>query len=664
MLTEQGNFRQNALKVVLIICLLSSGHTLSAATLAEQREQFLDAKVILRAGKLTTFTKISKRITDYPLYPYLIYDYLRPRLSSAKDSEIISFLKRYADLPVANDLRRAWLKILARKGRWQVYLDNYVTQKDAVLQCYQLLARIRTGNETFLLEDARTMWLTGTSQPSQCDLVFDRLNKSDFMTDELVWQRIHLAMNNSEISLAKYLSRKLPATDQKWVSRWIATYHNPARWTKNPDIDDNELSRIILTQGIIRLAKSDINTAIPRWKVLKEKFTFNQDDILKIERTLAIHAVIKKHPRSKELLDDLDNLNIDEDIFHWRLREALDNANWPALVKWTDGEIPRDESIRLRWMYWRTRALEKVERNEDTEALYHLAAVERDYYGFLAADRIEANYNISHISLPEDLETWQTLSDLPVIQRAKELFILNSKYLARREWNHAVSSMTTYQKQIAAMIAANWGWHDRLIITLGGAKAYDDLVLRFPMAFENEMKIYAVKRNLDLEWMYALTRAESAFMVDAKSPSGALGLMQVMPATGKETAKSIGFKTYSNRYLLEADKNITIGSAYLRQMFDRFGNTVVATAAYNAGPNAVAKWLPKIGCLEPDIWAEQIPYDETRKHVSRIMFFATIYDWRLQNNVKRFNQRMATIQPNNNNVVTSLSCTESTISKL
>ena len=224
--------------------------------------------------------------------------------------------------------------------------------------------------------------------------------------------------------------------------------------------------------------------------------------------------------------------------------------------------------------------------------------------------------------------------------------------------------MTTYQKQIAAMIAANWGWHDRVIITLGGAKAYDDLVLRFPMAFENEMKIYAVKRNLDLEWMYALTRAESAFMVDAKSPSGALGLMQVMPATGKETAKSIGFKPYSNRYLLEADKNITIGSAYLRQMFDRFGNTVVATAAYNAGPNAVAKWLPKIGCLEPDIWAEQIPYGETRKHVSRIMFFATIYDWRLQNNVKRFNQRMATIQPNNNNVVTSLSCTESTISKL
>ena len=448
------------------------------------------------------------------------------------------------------------------------------------------------------------------------------------------------------------------------MSRWIATYHNPAKWTNKPNFDDIEIGRVILAQGIIRLAKSDINTAILRWEALKKKFNFNQDNILKVERTLAISAVIEKHPQSKELLNRLENLNIDEDIFYWRLREALNNADWPALVRWTDGEIPRDESIRLRWMYWRARALEMTGHDESAETLYRLVAGERDYYGFLAADRIGVDYNISHITLPEDLETWQVLSELPSIQRAKELYILNSTYLARREWNHAIGRMTTYQKQIAAMIAASWDWHDRVILTLGNAQAYDDLVLRFPMAFENEMKKYADLRNLDLEWMYALTRAESAFMVDARSKSGALGLMQVMPATGKETAKSIGFRTYRNNYLLEVDKNITIGSAYLKKMLDRFGNTVIATAAYNAGPNAVANWLPIVGCIEPDIWVEKIPYKETRQYVARIMFFATIYDWRLQNDIKHINRRMTTIQSNKNKHVANLACTETNIPQL
>ena len=242
--------------------------------------------------------------------------------------------------------------------------------------------------------------------------------------------------------------------------------------------------------------------------------------------------------------------------------------------------------------------------------------------------------------------------------------MLGSIYPARREWHHALDDMTSYQMQIAAAIAANWGWHDQVILTLGKAQAYDDLILRFPVPFEEHLRKYAEKRQLDLGWTYALTRAESAFMEDARSPAGALGLMQIMPDTGRQTAKAIGFRTFDVRYLLEADKNITIGSAYLKQMYDKFnGNTILATAAYNAGPGNVKGWIPKSECIEPDVWIEKIPFEETRKYVSRILFYATVYDWRLKQDITPIRQRMAAIQPMKKNIMTSSNCNNATISK-
>ncbi len=150
-------------------------------------------------------------------------------------------------------------------------------------------------------------------------------------------------------------------------------------------------------------------------------------------------------------------------------------------------------------------------------------------------------------------------------------------------------------------------------------------------------------RDLDLGWLFALTRAESAFMPDARSSAGALGLMQVMPATGRETARSINFRGFRNSTLLDPEKNITIGTAYLKRVFDRYPNKVLATAAYNAGPRAVRRWLPDEDCLDPDVWIETIPFVETRKYVSRIMFYATLYDWRLENRLSRINERMSIV---------------------
>ena len=633
-------------------------------TLEQQRKLYLSAKKALRDGQLTAYKKTSTSLKDYPLYPYLVYDFIRPRLTSLKDEDIIAFLQQYPDSLLADDLRTAWLKLLAQRGRWQQFLQFYIPQKDTNLQCYQLQARIKSNQQTdTLLEDTKALWLAGKSQPDACNPAFDQLVKSPLMTDELVWERIRLSMHEGQTGLASHLGKQLGSEDRQWVTRWVTSYQNPTKASNKPGYQDTEIARQILAHTVERLAATDIKTAIVRWESLKPAYAFSKDQKTRIDRTLGIKAVIKKLPQAREYLASIDNADVDEELFHWRLRNTLDELDWPVLAQWTEGE-PTEEAVRLRWLYWHARALEQTGQSDQAKQLYQKVATERDYYGFLAADRISAKYNIDYQPLPDDPETWQAIRELPGIQRARELFLTGGGYPSRREWNYTLKNMSTYHKEIAAALAAEWGWHDRAILTLGQAQSYGNLVVRFPIAFEDKMTKYAKLRNLDLGWLFALTRAESAFMVDAKSPSGALGLMQVMPATGKETARSIGFGGFKDSNLLEAEKNITIGTAYLKQVHDRFDNKVLATAAYNAGPNAVAKWLALTECTDPDIWVERIPYTETRKYVSRIMFFATVYDWRLNNSITRVSERMDPIVPKNRKSETNLTCSADSLSRL
>ena len=645
--------------LLALLCILAG--PVSAATpqtearLESQRQEFVQAENALRAHQVKTFQRLAADLREYPLYPYLIEQYLSMHLGMGKAQEISAFLKRYRDLPTAEDLRQDWLLYLARHGRWQEYIDDYTPQADDVLRCYQLQARIETHQSAYLLEDTRSLWLSGDSMPPQCDTAFALLYKSDLLTDKLILERIKLSMSEGNTGLVKYLSNYLKHTDKKWVSLWIATYHNPSKWTRNPGYEDIPLAREILVTGINRLAARDLDQAINRWHELKSHYSFTSGQIGRIERNLAIRAASNDSPDAIQLLQQIPNSLVDEEIFHWRLSTALQTKDWNRLLDWTEGKPP-EESISQRWLYWRGRALEETGNQAAAARILKQVSRERDYYGFLATDDLGLPYRMGDHPLPEDLAEWQKLSEKPAIARAHELYLLGMLYSARREWQYAFRDMTSYQLQIAAAIAANWGWHDRTILTLGMAKAYDDLILRFPLPYEKLITRNVRKRNLDLSWVYALTRAESIFMEDAQSPAGAMGLMQVKPRTGRETARSMGIKFYSS-HLLQAKFNVPIGTEYLRKMYDLFNhNLILATAAYNAGPNRVKKWLPDKGCIEPDIWIEQIPITATRKYVQHILYYASIYDWRLRKDIKPVSERMAAVTPDGNRVVAGLGC--------
>jgi len=645
--------RTNMIRVFLTLIMISPlaiSQQTSAATLKEQRQQYLDAKKALKAGKIKTFTKLSESLKDYPLYAYLRYNYLRPRLHKISDEDIKNFIHSYPDFISIDSLKTSWLKQLYKQRKWQVFLDNYSPQKGLKLRCQQLQARINTNNFTYLLEDIRTLWLTGKSLPPQCDNAFKRLYKSELMTNELVWGRIQLAMESGKTGLVNYLSKRLDKDYKYWAKQWVAMHHNPSVGTKNPQYPDTAIAREILLYGIKRLARQNISRSLSNWQTLQDNYDFTPVEIDDVNLVITVRAAKNKHPKAAELLDNLNPALDSDEIFHWRLRTALKTKDWQRLYRWTRDEPPDIPSVKYRWIYWRGRALEKIGDIEKANESYASIADQRDYYGFLAADRIGAEYNMNHHPLPEDLEAKNKVAHMPGIRRARELFVLYGDYRARREWQHSLRAMTNYQKQIAAQLASEWGWYDRAIFTMGAAHAYDDLELRFPITYRDDIEKYAKKRVMDSGWIYALMRSESAFMEKVKSPAGALGLMQIMPATGRLTARKIGMKRFRTSDLLVAKKNIALGTAYMKQMQDKFnGSHILATAAYNAGPGRSVKWSPKKGCKDPDIWVEQIPFNETRGYVKRVIFYASIYDWRLGHEIIPLKQRMTAVYPYKSN---------------
>ncbi len=251
----------------------------------------------------------------------------------------------------------------------------------------------------------------------------------------------------------------------------------------------------------------------------------------------------------------------------------------------------------------------------------------------------------------EELKKWEAMNDE---ERKRELYKLNKILDARREWLQLTETLSTRQKLAAARLAQQWDWHDRAIVTMGQTDYRDDIALRFPMPLKEMVEHYSEKQQIDPALTYAVIRRESAFMADARSSVGALGLMQIMPGTAKRVARFMNLP-YGGKYsLLSADTNLNLGTSYLSQMLKRLDSQpVLATAAYNAGPNRVLDWLPQNEPLEAVRWIETIPFTETREYVSNVLTYAVIYQHRMAQAYTRLTQNMPPVQPRNSQTQTA-----------
>jgi soluble lytic murein transglycosylase len=612
----------------------------------EDRALFLKAAKALDENRRGDYRQLAGQLQDYPLYPYLQFKQLRKRLTQADPDEITAFIELHEGEPLSWRLRQSWLYALAKQRDWPQFLEAWRDQQPVKLQCYKLQAQIKTGQTEGLVEHALKLWMVGQSQEKACDPVFSYLEDNNKITRDLLWERIRLAMYSGNTGLARYLAKRLPERDAAWVSLWRAARVKPARTLASPELKkDTPEAREIILYSIRRIARTDAEQAHKKWTQLKPRYRFTPEETGQLEKKIAMSANWQKLPQAHEWLVAVPESAADASVREWRVRTAVANRDWNAVLQHTSVLLDA-ASNREEWQYWQAVALEKTGQQEQAENSFGVLATQRDYHGFLAADTLDWPYQMGDKPLDYDEAALEQLSRQPGMVRAHELFRAAMFSDARREWAAATRNFSTDELKLAAVLADRWEWHDRAIMTVASAKDYSDLKLRFPLDYQSDIKQVADSKQLDPAHVYAVIRQESAFNKDARSPAGAMGLMQLMPKTGLATARKYNIPLGNTSLLYQPDKNITIGSTYLQQVMGQYDkNIVLASAAYNAGPHRVDRWLPREDEQEADSWIALIPYRETRNYVQRILAYIAIYDWRMGQPETPIRQHMPVVKP-------------------
>ena len=580
-------------------------------------------------------------LRDHPLYGWLEYSALRRDIDTLDDTRARDFLKRYQGQAVAEAFRAIWLPALARRRDWPTLLDNWRNSKDPGLQCAQLNARLATGKaDATWTNEAQALWRgSGKSLPDACDPVFAALAERGALPASLRWERIDAAADAQQAGVMRAAARGLPATELALANDYAAFVARPdaraLNWPKT------ERSRRIATDGLEKLAQSDPDATEQQLPRYIQALGLSSEQQASVRYQIALWTVASYGPDSARRLAAVPDSAYDERLHEWRAREAMARGDWPAALAAIRG-MPPAQRNDSRWRWFEARLLEKTGKTTEAAALYRAAASEATFHGFLAADKLQLPYALCPWQPDDGAQARAAVASDPALVRALALFKIDRPAWAAREWADALSHFDDTQRRLAVAVASDNGWFDRAVFALKGAQEMRLYTLRFPLHHGDSIRRQATRNALDPAWVAAEIRAESIFNPNARSPANAMGLMQVLPATGANVAKRIGLSGYGGAAsLYDPDTNISIGSAYLRQLLDKYGGLPYVTiAAYNAGPTPTARWLAQRPGFDADFWIETISYKETRDYVARVLAFSVIYDWRLNGKAVPLSERL------------------------
>jgi soluble lytic murein transglycosylase len=625
---------------LLITPQLHANVKIDEKTLADQ-QLYKQTLTAIKKGHKTRIKLGMEELSDYPLYPYLQLAQITSKLKQLPYQKVDDFLAENGNNVLGNKLRHKWLHVLADKKQWAQFNSYYQAgTNNAELRCLHIEALHSTGYTQLALDKTTPIWLTGKSQPNACDTVFKRWQQAGYKNDNLVWQRTKLALESGNTLLARYLSKHASAHLKPYTRRLISVHKNPRRLTVTEDFNDGSIYSVdIISHGLKRLAPRDYSLATKLWVNYRGYIKFTDQQYFSIRDKISRQIIASGSEDALQWLIIHDPNSEDSYLLEWRIRLALKQNKWSQAENWI-ALLPDNLSNSSRWQYWKARALQAQHRDsEKVIALLEDLADQRHYYGFLAADLLRRNYGFNHKEMAVSQQLQMVLSD-PAIKRAQQFYLMGELLSARREWHSVVVNFDQQQLTAATSIAHQWGWHQQAINTTIRAKQWNDLSIRFPLAYQNNILNTAKSVTIRPEWLYAITRQESAFGQDAYSPVGARGLMQLMPGTAKNVARKMGLN-YSKSDLFKPEKNIALGSNYLKTLLDDFqGNHILATAAYNAGPQRVKSWLNKQNLALPhDIWIETLPFHETRNYIQNVLAFSVIYGHRLGIDTQLINEQ-------------------------
>ncbi|HSC67972.1 MAG TPA: transglycosylase SLT domain-containing protein [Cellvibrio sp.] len=600
-----------------------------------ERQRYDQAQKALNAKNMPEYQRLVKQLQNYPLVPYLEYQELSNRLITLPKKEVETFFARYPESFLSERLTHRWLRTLAQRERWTDYQQFYDKRlTDPELACLNLRARLATGDKS-ALKDVAPLWNIEKAQSKACDPVFIEWRSAGFMTPDLIWERQQKALKAGNKDIASYLTTLLPEDDRAMALLMQQVDANPKllKQTSRFSKQSAKMKAVIL-YGLEKLALTDAKEALALWHGYDAQQLFSDDDRVNIKYQIALRLLYQDHEMEAEkLVASTPNLTR-VDLLEWLLRESLRKQDWERVNEWL-ARLPEETRKTERWRYWQARTMEELnikEANGETPvAIYNSVAPERSFYGFLAADKIGVNYHLLDRPMTFTTEQISKVENAQGILRAREFFARGETGAANREFFYTTRRMSLEQMVIAGRLAEKLGWYRNGIQVMAEAQYWDDLQVRFPIVYRDHVTKAAKKTSVNPLFIFAVTRQESAFVHDAKSTAGAVGLMQLLPATAKQTAKKNGL-SFSPQDLITPEKNIALGSHYLDHLLGVFdGNRILAAAAYNAGPSRVKKWLnkEKDAQLPYDVWIETIPYKETRGYVQNILSYSVIYAYRL-----------------------------------
>jgi soluble lytic murein transglycosylase len=625
----------------LLLCIAPA---VSAADLTVQRAEFKQAWVAAQHGDLATLTPYLDELADYPLYPYLRFAYLDSTLDRQPDDVVEAFLQQQWALPIANTLREDWLLALAKRQDWKTLLANYQDETDTPLRCAAVSAHLAgddTQDRDVWIVAAQHLWLSAQQRPDSCAAAFQYLNDHKLISKQMLARRTQLALQARQYDLARQLLPKLAADDRDWADAWLQMVANPRQALENTQVPDESRYHQMLIEGVRLVARRDPARARHLWHLLSHDYHFAHDDRDTMQQLLALQYAWHLMPDASKELAQVDVPNAE--VLSWRVRSALRSQDWPAVLKAIAGL--GGAAATAEWRYWKARALAATGKTTQADAIYKALAKGDDYYAYLAADHLQQAYDFTQQASEPAPEVMAQLAVRPAFLRARELVYVGLFDYAEQEWQAGVNDLSNPARCQAALLANEWDWYGRTIRTFANAGCWQDLTFTYPIAYQKTLLPELQQLKLDPAWVYGLVRAESMFLPGAVSNAGAIGLMQLMPATGRHLAGSIGMNIDTDEDMLDPHTNLKLGSHYMSRLLQHFhGSEPLATAAYNAGTTRVTEWLPVTGSTLPaDIWVDTIPYDETRAYVRRVLTQTVVFDWRLHGKPQTLSARLGTV---------------------
>ena len=628
-----------ALAALLSLCAAGHAWAADAARTAAAPIASLDQAAV-RAEFIAAMQRIRLHVPEPPDSPaleaYVIHDYLlAARLrrdleltpSEDVDAAIDTFVRAHAKQPVARGLQHDWLASLAERRRWDWFLPRAADVADPVLICDRLEGRLESGDTQGLGAAALTRWNLPQKQPRECDGVFAWLRTQSLVTPALAEIRTRAALAAENPRLAREFAMDIPAAAVAPLLQWAQLLETPklalnalatnATMPVEPDA---------LDAGFNRLARSDATAALGLLPRLLARPDITPGLRGRLQRDAALGAAYDRNPAAIDALSAVPTETVDDEVEQWRVRAALWAGDYDNALGWIE-QMPASLAALPRWRYWRARAVAATRGSDAAAPLFADIAGLRDYYGYLAADRLHLSYALNAQPSLDDQAAQGALAAQPGLMRAHALFDCDMTDEAGGEWANVLSDAEPAIKVQAAHLAASWGWYAQSIATLAQAGEWNDVRLRYPRPYSAAIAQANALTQLPSDWILAVIRQESLFRKDAVSRADARGLMQMRPATAAALARRWHLPAPGPDTLFDPTAAVTLGTAYLREMLDRYaGQLGPGLAAYNAGSVPVARWLPSQP-MDADIWIENIAYGETRDYLQRIFEHIVAYAW-------------------------------------